>query len=252
MSRKLSYILGVLLFATSCELLPAGYHPPKEYVFLTGECLASPELSYQTLDENIWHDQLLFRFTLDLSDTKVERIVKSMIAMKEVFRTIPSDEKFRSFGSRRDVVKNEFNRSFDELRATLWSGEHDGSLITIVYDGGDITFTANRDFAGHPAGENLAPDLLPSPYARDHTPDALRALDLPLEYDCMLEDHLMFAISMDGFELVKQPTTYDLEIPVKVIMYLNWLNDLQTDPDAPVPYREEVLRCRFHASYCLQ
>lgn len=252
MSRKLSYILGVLLFATSCELLPAGYYPPAEYVFLTGECLASPELSYKGPGPDTWHDLLVFPFTLDLSDTKVERIVKSMIAMKEVFRTIPSDEKFRSFGSRRDVVKNEFNRSFDELRATLWSGKHDGRLITIVYDGGDITFTANRDFAGHPAGENLAPYLLPYPNARDLTPDALRALDLPLEYDCMLETGLVLAVSMDGFELVKQPTTYDLEIPVKVIMYLNWLNDLQTNPDAPVPYREEVLRCRFHASYCLQ
>ena len=36
-----------------------------------------------------------------------------------------------------------------------------------------------------------------------------------------------------------------LEIPVKVVMYLNWLDDRITDPNAPIPYREDVLRCEF-------
>ena len=56
---------------------------------------------------------------------------------------------------------------------------------------------------------------------------------------------MILQIPLEGKMLTNEWVKFTLEIPVKVVMYLNWLDDRITDPNAPIPYREDVLRCEF-------
>ena len=63
---------------------------------------------------------------------------------------------------------------------------------------------------------------------------------------------ISFSIPMEQYQLTDEKVTFELNVPVKVVKYLTWLNDKITDPDAPVPYEEEVLHCRFTTDYGLR
>lgn len=75
---------------------------------------------------------------------------------------------------------------------------------------------------------------------------------IPLDYKSMPGESVSFSVPLDDFTVVKEPVTFELNIPVKVVMYLRWLNDRLIDLSAPVPYKEEVLHCRFTSPYCLK
>lgn len=248
----------------SCGESGAGARPARSFVFVGGECLSAPELNYHVPDDEgqqVYDGNLfVFGFTLNLSDTQVERLSKRMFDRD--YRIIPSQDLFRSFGGNRKPVEAEY----EQVYASLMSSFQNLELVTLAYDGG-IRLTASRDFAGHAAGENLAPYLRPvyseenavfvkkgasSLLAPSMTAEALSCLGLPMSFGCMPADGISFALPFNGCELVKETTTFELEIPVKVVLYLNWLNDRIGRPDAPVPYREEVLRCRFQTRYSLQ
>lgn len=48
--------------------------------------------------------------------------------------------------------------------------------------------------------------------------------------------------SIEQYEVVPwDKVTLKVEIPVRVGMFLHWLNDLKTDPDAKMEFRDEVL-----------
>ena len=68
----------------------------------------------------------------------------------------------------------------------------------------------------------------------------------------MLEESVSFSVPLGDFKVVKESVSFELNIPVKVVMYLQWLNDRLIDPNAPVPYKEEVLHCSFTSPYCLK
>jgi hypothetical protein len=55
-----------------------------------------------------------------------------------------------------------------------------------------------------------------------------------------------------AMQKVSETVTFELKIPVKVVMYLNWLNDKISDPDAPVPYEERELYCKFTTDFNLK
>ena len=103
--------------------------------------------------------------------------------------------------------------------ASSWSGSN-FSLVTILYNGG-ISLKADREFAGFQPGEDLGP--------------ALRCAGIWSDY-AFIDEHV----------------TFDLEIPVRVVMYLGWLNDKLSNPAAPVPYKDEVLHCRFTTPFGLR
>ena len=68
----------------------------------------------------------------------------------------------------------------------------------------------------------------------------------------MAEESISFSVPMGDFKVIAEPVTFELNIPVKIVMYLQWLNDKIADPNALVPYKEEVLYCRFTCPYCLK
>ena len=74
-----------------------------------------------------------------------------------------------------------------------------------------------------------------------------------MEYTSMANaTGIYFCIPTEDCELTEEEVTFELNIPVKVVMYLNWINDKLTDPDAPVPYKDEVLHCKFTTRYGLK
>ena len=63
-------------------------------------------------------------------------------------------------------------------------------------------------------------------------------------YDCFW-DFIQVCIPVLDSKEVVEGITFTLTIPVKVGLYLTWLNDKLSDPDAPFPYYDDTLTCTF-------
>ena len=50
---------------------------------------------------------------------------------------------------------------------------------------------------------------------------------------------------IEGFELVDEEVTFNITLPIKLGMCLNWINDLLTDPDAEYQYKDVILTETF-------
>lgn len=199
-----------------------------------------------------------FGFTLDMNYS-VERL------SRWEYRKVPSDNVFETFGNRKGEVKKAYEEVYE--RMFLEGGDSNYWLSTILYNGG-ISLIADKNFAGCPAGKDLGP-LITCVYGGDrteiktdpvigtlgHLKESYRSdvLNIPLEYiSLMAGESLEFGLPMGNHKLTDESVTFDLKIPVKVVQYLEWLNDRRSDPDAPVPYKEEVLHCRFTTPYGLR
>lgn len=269
LSAKNLVILSVLTTLCSCGEFGASTPCSTTSIFLPGECLASNELEYNipaSDGQQVISNRFLFSFSLDLSGHKVERTDDYQLALH--WRDVPSDELFSKFGDNQNAVREEFERLYENFYHSFLSRFHksDFSLVTILYNGG-LTLRANKDFAGYPAGDNLEPLVTCWPswdsFVEDSREDpvigpgcntpgnAAGFLGIPLEYKCMIDDGISFSIPMGEYELVKEPISFELVVPVKVVYYLQWINDRITNPAAPVPYLETEFHCNFTSEYGL-
>lgn len=255
----------------SCDKIGIGASTPGAEIstLLTGECLASTELSYyEPSDDNQFREnRFLFSFGLDLSNHSKEKTDSRPKTYN--WRDIPSDELFSTFGGNKWTVKFEFDGIYQDVTDSFFAsiGRQDYSVITILYNGG-ISLTCDSEFAGHAAGENLASLITCHPiydsFVKEsgenpviahcfNTPSNVgKCLEMPMEYISMLSDVISFSIPMDGYELLNTSANFKLEIPVRVVYYLTWLNDMLSDPDAELPYKDEVLTCSFRTKYTLR
>ncbi|MCF0174460.1 MAG: hypothetical protein HUJ95_03875 [Bacteroidales bacterium] len=189
-----------------------------------------------------------FIFPLDL-DYSNERTDDTVLQLN--WRHVPTQEMYDAFGENAVSVKKAYEyvfESFSKLYKEKYPDYSDRySVVTVLYNGG-ISLVANKEFAGVPAGKDLSGIIVPDPYTRnfDLYPD------IPLEYITMAEESISFSVPMGDFKVIAEPVTFELNIPVKIVMYLQWLNDKIADPNALVPYKEEVLYCRFTCPYCLK
>lgn len=245
-------VLAMMVCLVSCNKFYPGSRAAIGKKLLTGECLASAEMSYNEVYRStmVNENRFIFGFSLDLSDYEHETI-----RFME-YRYIPSDDIFKSFGKNRKAVKNAFETIFDRCDNDLSRKHRDFSVVTILYDGG-ISLTANKEFAGYPAGEDLAPAIEDVEAGHFHPEWYLAEnvgtiFEIPLDYLKLLDMVISFSIPMEQYQLTDEKVTFELNVPVKVVKYLTWLNDKITDPDAPVPYEEEVLHCRFTTDYGLR
>lgn len=267
--KKIILLLVMLPLVVSCWFVGAGFPGIRYIRLLTGECLNSTELSYYLPDgedQQVYGNSFSFGFTFDLS-SKTEKTDM----MGWIYRVIPSDEIFETFGDGRKKVRKEYEAFYDLY--PVYQPEYfdnDDGIITILYNGG-ISLIADKEFAGYAAGEELGhlityvynpgdEDVILK-YGNDPViacPTNLRDninpfLNIPLDYISVAEGSgIAFNIPMKNFKLTDEKVTFELKIPVKVVMYLNWLNDKISDPDAPVPYKDEVLHCRFTTRYGLR
>lgn len=255
--------LVMLLCLTSCGWFWRGSEPTVYQYFLPGECLSSTELTFESSLNRVEKDRLIFVFRPAISDYDVEEF------KYDIHRYVPSQELLKAFGKNKDRVAEAYVNTFDKCYSFI-SEKLDAlsefSVLTALYSG-DLSLTADRDFAGIKAGANLAPMIIGTPFNDSHLwgKDAViadgsnlaenlgRVLDLPEDYECLLEaDMLAFSIPIGDNELIEETVNFEMKIPVRVVNYLQWLNDRISDPDAPVPYKEEVLHCRFSTKFHLR
>ena len=282
MKRKSIIILtcAVLCFS-SCGKIHFGDTESQYRTFLTGECLSGTELSLARCEvinggRPTDTDRIVFWFSMPLSNYAEESVDHSTIFASKRFRNIPSADAFKDFGKHQQSVKNGFEDVYKDFSDAYTARGHGYgySIITILYNGG-LSLTADKEFAGRPAGENLA-DLISCHPMYDGLLDAgckdqvlapasavypLEVLGLPLDYFSMLDGvqtlpFVSFSIPVGDYDRVdlpvSKPITFELNIPVKVVKYLTWINDKLSDPNAPVPYEDEVLHCTFSTRYDLR
>lgn len=224
-------LIGLVAFVcVACELLGPGLVPPKRSTFLTGECLLDGRLLPQ--DPNTYHlqysvtkDAILIPLHLNLDSEDV------FVSRKENLSAyFPSANVFNSFGPDSKQVYNDFYAIFDNQVKPY------SSTVTIYY-GGNIIITSNAEVCGIAAGENLYPSVAgiksSSSYKlpEDTIPDGYE----PLDY------YFNISISAKGRNIVDGTPTFYISIPVKVGMYLSYLNEKRTNPEAKMQYRDEVL-----------
>lgn len=268
--QHLLLTICLLLCIYSCELMPAiswGWQDPATSILLTGENLSSTKLSYivPSDDNQVHSDRFTFSFTVDYSDC-----VKVKKNKGEQFNVVPSSELFSSFGSNMKAVKNEFERIHKEVSDSYLSvcpGRCYFNVITILYNGG-MSLVCDSEFAGHPAGENLASVITCFPWydgfveqsGEDpiiaggfNTPSYVgKCIEMPMDYISMIGGTIEFSIPMGDYELLHTGANFRLEIPVRVVDYLTWLNNKISDPNAEMPYRDEVLKCSFRTNWTLR
>ena len=231
--------------------------------FLPGECLRSPALKYEgvhfyqtTAYEKEQFKYFSLAFSCDL-DYVHETTAYQGHNYESEFRNIPPDTVFSRFGDNSETIRNNYLEVCDNNHAliTRWH-----PVVTIFYDSG-ITLVANKDFAGFKAGENIVENAIDwRAYCQLSSDSEIRSVSsyiMPLgsvpkiptnevlNYNYCLSPELCIRILENGFEEVDENVTFTLSIPVKVGLYLTWLNDKISDPDAPFPYREETLTCTF-------
>ena len=249
------------MIAGVCSCVKASQPAANYRYFIPGECIASTELNYYSppdfsdIDQVLVDDRVSFGFTLNLSNTQ-----KVLEYPPSTYRVYPSEVIFNSFGKNKELVYDGFVNAVDNYLSALPILSANYDLATILYTEG-ISLVADSEFAGYQPGENLAPlltcvyryqgavplagdTIIASPLnARDLTADAF---DIPLNYMTMTGAYgLSFAIPIGDHKVVEERVSFELSIPVKVVMYLTWLNDRISNPNAPIPYKEEVLHCTF-------
>lgn len=259
---------AALCAISSCKMHFGAATPeyPSVSYFIPGECLSSTEL-ISTLHERSGYQltcdgRYKFALLLDLSNCEID----DSRTYSTHPRCIPSEELFSSFGENEALIKKAYN----DQNYLLHNPEESYTapdVVTILYCGG-MTLVADKPFAGHPAGENLAP------YCQNYYPtngtkkpvlpnsnlaglnngknfiDPL--MEIPIDYGCILGHSIIFSIPTETHKVVEERVNFEITIPVKVVMYLQWINNKLADPLAPVPYREETLHCVFHTMYNLK
>ena len=131
----------------------------KVQYFIPGECLESAELrpvpEFDDLSRRVVQNRLEFVFLFDLSNVTTEYINNS------TSRVIPSDKLFDNFGANSKTVKEIYESAYADCM-NLFPKINWLSISTILYDGG-ISLIADKDFAGIPANEELAPLIMGLP-----------------------------------------------------------------------------------------
>ena len=241
-------LLGVLL-STSCLMIGASATPSLDVWFLPGECFGNPVLKSHSV--RVVSSRTQFSFGLRIKDFTSERYGKNI--RPGTIRYVPSEELYASFGENAQIVKSEYDQGFYDFMGS--SGiDPRAELITVVSDG-EITLTADKDIAGYKSGENLPVSLKIVKGYGPHPYDFVNQLfEIPLDYEYMLSCsfNVILPVGSDYWQQVAETITFELKMPVKVVMYLNWLNDKISDSDAPVPYEDKVLYCKFTTDFTLK
>ena len=204
----------------------------RENSLVPGECLRSGTLAFLGAKEDASGD-ICLNFALDCA-VKYEAL-DSRGGNVLCYRYAPCDEVYADFGAEADDVRMAYERAYEDIYGTLAADRCD---FTIYYDGG-LTLTADAGYAGHPAGEDLSPELCAAaflPYGERTIPSE------GFEYAYRLQRAVSILIPKSK---AVADVTFTLALPVKVGLYLTWLDNRLTDPDAPYPYREETLTCTF-------
>ena len=228
----------VMIFASASDCSHFGPPTsPNRYSFLTGECLESHQLEAKN---GFFNNGLTILYVSLYPNWNTQ---STSLIHQHVTALLPAESVFNSLGNDAEHVRAEFYAEFNQFDFS-----HDiSSTITVFYGEGTI-ITANREFCCIPAGENLFPsiaqilDFLNQDYL-------LAGYQLPQETvpkDCSITlPAIGCAIHYGESQPIDQDITFNIELPVKVGMYLHYLKDKHNTADAQMQYLDNVLSCDF-------
>lgn len=268
---KIKMIGGLLILAclTSCYKISSTPWP-RERWFLTGECLEGLEMRYDPYNQMHLYgvdscminlDRIVFSFSLNMK-YHIENTSVSWNGIVGEFRCVPPLSVFKELGGRAGAVKQEFESIYEAVTSDARPLFY---VSTVFYDGG-LELTADKGFAGIPAGQNLLPllrqrGITSSP--DDYTTQLFAEYgSLPIRQQfpltesfrekCIVPPVFGLNVPVKGFRVVHERIVFNLTIPVKSVNYLHWLSDRMDDPAAEMPYEEKVLSCTFSSNVILR
>lgn len=243
----------------SCHMFAPTGLPEVTYKIIPGECLLSSDLKYVPKDNPIEDDFCIFSFSMILEDGIYEKVSSRLYPQK--YRLMPADGQFSRLKNE-NAVRKQFKKiyeSFTDSYADVFSISRGYEIMTLLYDGG-ISLIADKDFAGYPAGENLASLITGSYYYNDGTDPVIsdnnntfdgagQFLDIPLDFISMTQSFISFKIPLNGTKLTDGAIVFTLDIPVKKVHYLTWLDCRIDDPEAEIQYEDIILHCKFRTDF---
>lgn len=229
----LTVLLSAALAAESCSS-HLGNVGEKMYSFLPGECLKSSEIKKNVFSPSDYvravKEGIQLYLSLDV-DANYEEVDYP------VCRFTPTASVYKSFGDDADYVKNTYEKEYDKIRRQI---KRSYDYITVYYSG-EFSLTADKTFAGHAPSEDLS-DLA---YLHNGSKHISLSSSFALEEMESLSRGFSLIIPAGDFEVVDDTVTLTLSIPVKVGLYLTWLHDSLSNPDAQMQFRDEVLEGSF-------
>lgn len=258
---KIIIIIVASVSVISCDKFSASTPCAKEISLLPGECLISNELIHHLNESDAQVFDAPFLINTGFNAFNIEEPLAMSIAFdmnlkteKEILSVInengkvaeyryrPSNVVYQAFGDDKRKVEKEYEVYYEAFKNAPNRLSHD-AILTTVYSFGEIVLKANAPFCGIPAGENLSSlaYIFDDPKAYQV---ALPDIDIPLEYK-PLGKCFGIRIPIGDYKLVDENVTFNLEIPVKVGLLLNYLKEKENNPNAQMQFRDEVLTCVF-------
>ncbi len=229
----------LVLIVTGCEGLPSGFKRERhQFTLVPGDCAVTYYKSGVNGSDGV--DRIEFRLYL-LENTDIYNRVGTVSKKTGTIHFFPSEDVFKNYeGS----VKNAFyNLSFNSEKNMEWCLPR--AYYSTVFPIGPTSVTANKEFQGIPAGEELssiminsAPEYYSEPW--DHP---LRINNIS-DFNSDLETYHnlgFFYIKLPAPKIMEEETRFTVSIPVRRVKILQWLSDLTVSPESPMPYSDEVL-----------
>lgn len=256
-------LITLLLPLSSCNKSNVSAYDGSPYTLLPGDCLCDPGLKFEefcinnfsTSEEQSGLKMYTLTFRLNFS-CKTEYISYLEDTPKN-YRVVPSESVYEKFGINAEIVKERYEQCWTDFfknTGRWWDA-------TTIFLDSEAKLIADKKIAGFNPGENIVAKTLDYEKWRaidnPETPfyyglNPRDYLELPIEtkfpYQYSLSsDRISIAIPWMGnsMELVDDVITFTFEMPVKVGLYLTWLNETISNPDASFTCRDETLTCTF-------
>ncbi len=237
-------LINVILSTTITLLVFSGCtKTPKSMPvgFLPGECLTSAEL--------ILRDDVREGFDFNLQLSQATSFFDDNPL--GVVCIVPPKDVWQQFGDNSEYVKQAYFSACESIIDNHYNGDGrcDKEIYTSVYTVGDIFITSNKTICGVPAGENLSGLFKYYSYNNNRLegPElsikGVKGISLFAPESCMPYAFRITKADNESIMEVEQGTELYVSIPVRVGLYLHWLNDKLAEPDSQMEYRDEVLTC---------
>lgn len=259
-------ITTVILLLTSCGKFGAATPCASQISIVPGECLSSSEMvlirDWAWIVPATGINELYVDIDTDMG-SHMQRVVLSRdkeFGFVTAEGVIPSDDIFAAFGDDADQIKTSYWEAFDNFGKLVDNSgklidSYEGGLIsatTVYINVNDIVITADTEFAGVPAGENLASIAHITDCSYNFGSKPISDIIVPQSFFPFISTGLRLwfrGADFEGYSIVRDDVNLHIEIPVKVGLFLTMLRDRLTNPEAEMQYRDEVLTCDCHITH---
>ena len=259
-------ITTVILLLTSCGKFGAATPCASQISIVPGECLSSSEMvlfrDWAWIVPATGINELYVDIDTDMG-SHMQRVVLSRdkeFGFVTAEGVIPSDDIFAAFGDDADQIKTSYWEALDNYGKLVDNSgklidSYEGGLIsatTVYINVNDIVITADTEFAGVPAGENLASITHITDCSYNFGNKPISDIIVPQSFFPFISTGLRLwfrGADFEGYSIVRDDVNLHIEIPVKVGLFLTMLRDRLTNPEAEMQYRDEVLTCDCHITH---